>query len=99
MNRAPKVGDRVRYVGGVVTGPCVGTVEAIYKKELWPDDFYDDPDAVAGVTHKPTGLAPEKDWHVRMRVDELPERWPYGGASGTDNIFAPAVASLRKVSR
>lgn len=87
MRRCPKLGDRVRYLGGSVVGPCVGTVVAIYP--AFEGDAFDG---------RPTGKTlPEAEWHVGVRVDAVPERWCYGDSER----FAPAVASLRlaRVSR
>jgi hypothetical protein len=38
MDRAPKIGARVRFKGNMVTGPCTGVVEKIYKEYRYPDD-------------------------------------------------------------
>jgi len=37
-------------------------------------------------------LAPESEWHVRMRPDVLPEPWAYVG----NDVFAPGVDELER---
>jgi len=83
MRKCPAIGDRVRYIGGPVVGPCTGTVEAIYPTEEW--DYECD---------RPTGrYKPEHEWQVRMRVDALPTPWCYGSRTA----FAPEVSKLRRL--
>jgi hypothetical protein len=86
MNRCPKIGDRVRYKGGLVVGPCTGTVLRIYERDTWAEDIdWDAPDVIPGETIHPIGLAPERDWQIAMKCDERPSPWCYGD----DLVFAP----------
>lgn len=79
MRRLPKIGDRVRYVGAIHVGPCVGTVVAIY------------PEFEEGADGRLTGrYLPESSWHVGVRVDAVPVPWCYEG-----DRFAPALSMLR----
>jgi hypothetical protein len=84
MNKAPKVGSRARYPGGLVVGPCVGVVTKIYPKHEWDDDKSDYWNAVNG---KPL---PESEWSVSFKPDVLPEKWCYVGC----DKFAPSVSDL-----
>lgn len=67
-----RIGQRVHFVGGRVTGPCQGAVIGLY-----PPDPSTEGDPGGAV----------------IRVDELPERWPY-----KDNLFAPDVDEIELVS-
>ena len=85
MKTCPKIGDRVRFAGNYVTGPCVGTVEHVYKQRQYHEDKGDYWNAV----HAP--FLSQDQWHVRMRPDVKPERWPYGDSA----VFAPEVRALQ----
>jgi len=87
MNKAPKVGQRVRFNGSSVVGPCVGVVDRIYVHHTFDEDRSDEWNARNG---KPL---PESEWHVRMRPDTLPERWCYTG----NDAFAPSVSDVEPV--
>jgi len=87
MKRAPKVGQRVKFNGSVVVGPCVGVVEKVYVHHTFNEDMSDEWNARNG---KPL---PESEWHVRMRPDTLPERWCYTG----NDVFAPSVSDVEPV--
>lgn len=94
MKRCPKIGDRVRYKGGLVVGPCTGVVTAIYEKDTWSDDVdWDDPDVEPGVNTFPTGIASEEHWSVAMKCDTRPSPWCYGD----DLVFAPEVKRLSPI--
>jgi hypothetical protein len=67
--------------GSSVCGPLTGTVEAIYPE-------YEEPFGPF------SPLAPESEWHVRVRVDKVPAPWPYGGPDGEGRDIAPVVADL-----
>jgi hypothetical protein len=83
MNRCPKIGDRVRYKGGLTTGPCEGVVRAIYESEEWDKE-----------ADRPMGkLAPESEWAVGVEVDPLPAKWCYPKT----NRFAPSVKDVEIV--
>lgn len=84
MKRAPKVGDRVKYAGGLVVGPCVGVVEHVYINYTFDEDRSDEWNALNG---KPL---PEKEWAIRMKPDVLPAKWCYSGS----DAFAPRVAEV-----
>jgi hypothetical protein len=84
MNRCPKIGDRVKYPGGLVVGQCVGVVTKIYVKHEWDEDQSDRWNALYG---KPL---PEREWHVAMRPDVIPVKWAYTGSV----VFAPTVDDL-----
>lgn len=86
MDVLPKIGTRVRFSGNCATGPCTGTVKRIYKKYTYPEDTDWDSDE----NPAPSGLAPHRDWHAAVEVDEKPTPWPYGESK----LFAPAVGSL-----
>lgn len=86
MIRAPKIGERVAYVGGLTVTACTGVVTAIY-----PTYYYDEDDN--GDAIRETGTRPEREWHVAVKVDAIPDKWPYTGR----DQFAPDVARLRKI--
>lgn len=89
MKHAPKVGDRLRFVGNSVVGPCVGTVLKIYRSYRHPADWdWDRDDPPPRI-----GLAPEWEWHVAFKPDALPDPWCY-----VDNDkFAPCVCDLEPI--
>lgn len=90
MNRLPKIGERVRFKGSRVVGPCTGTVRQHYEEYRYPKGAdWDSDDAPA-----PIGLAPVEQWSVSVVVDEIPTPWPYGGR----NSFAPNVSELEAIS-
>lgn len=80
MKNAPAIGDRVTRSARPNCGAFNGVVIAIY-----PTYFYDE--ALDRETHQ----LPERQWHVGVQVDVVPELWPY---PGRDRI-APMVADLR----
>lgn len=84
MKKAPKVGQRVRFKGSVVVGPCVGVIEKIYVRHTFNEEMSDEWNALNGVP------LPESEWHVRMKPDLLPELWCYAG----NDCFAPPVSDL-----
>lgn len=85
MKTCPKVGSRVKFKGNLVVGPCAGVVEKIYPQEEWEDDD--------GIDVRPTGrMMPEKNWHVRMKVDAIPAKWCYDERG----VFAPEVCELTR---
>ena len=65
MKTLPPIGTRVRYRGGRVVGPCVGTIQKHFP------DF--DPDTLRERPFNP------QQWHVSIEVEKLPKRWPYPG--------------------
>ncbi len=81
MNKCPKIGSRVSYPGRPGLGACVGIVTAIYKTYIWDDEL-----------EREGPLRPEREWHVGMRPDVLPDPWGYVGV----DTFAPQVAKLTK---
>ena len=87
MRTAPKIGQRVRFKGSCVVGPCAGTVEKIYVHHTFDESQTDEWNAVHG---KPL---PESQWHVRFKPDRLPELWCYQGS----DVFAPQVADLERL--
>ena len=99
MNKCPKIGDRVRYVGGLVVGPCTGVVTHIYKNIAYDQDILDDAmdsdedEWFAALRRAERGLRPESEWQVTLKVDQKPEKWCYG----KDDRFAPEVKDLRKL--
>lgn len=77
MKIIPKIGQRVSYDGWL--GPLTGTV-----KEIYPDfDAH---------TLTDTPFDPET-WSVSMKVDELPDNWPY---TGTDRLV-PAIDEIEPI--
>jgi hypothetical protein len=99
MNKCPKIGDRVRYIGGLVVGPCTGTITAIYKKDDYDPDllddameFDDDETYFAALRRARRGIAAESEWQVGLKVDVKPAKWCYGKSES----FAPEVKDLRK---
>lgn len=96
MNKAPGIGQRVRYVGGHADRDSVtGTVEKISITRTYRDDIdWDDPDLTdADVKRAETGDAPQSEWKAHVRVDELPAWWPYGDC----DIFCPDVSCLQPI--
>lgn len=88
MTKAPKVGTRVRFKGGLSVGPCTGTVTRIYPAYRWDEDLEKE-------TWDPL---PENKWSVEMQVDEIPEKWPYAyGPCG--GKFAPEVSEIVRIRR
>lgn len=91
MNKAPKIGERIKLNEGHRYFPCVGTIEKIHPKKnciteaddpRWDDqDFFGEYD----------GMLPESEWQVTMVVDVLPKDWAYG-----ENCkkFCPDVSEL-----
>ena len=82
MNKVPKVGQFVTFIGNSVTGECTGVVLLIY-----PQYIYDDANG-----RETDELLPESEWHVAMRPGTIPHKWPYGDY----DTFAPQVSELRK---
>jgi hypothetical protein len=99
VNKCPKIGTRVRYIGGLVVGPCTGTVTAIYETIDYDQDILDDhtedDDAgwFAALRRANRGLRPQSEWHVGLKVDAKPEKWCYGESDS----FAPEVKDLRRL--
>ena len=93
MNRAPKIGERVRYREVCFKGEpyeetreVTGTVVRIYKKH---DDVFDDD----GEFVRAGPLLPPVKWKAAVKVDARPKWWPY---PNTD-MFAPDVACLEPI--
>jgi hypothetical protein len=83
MTKAPKIGDRVHYKGGLAVGPCAGIVTQIYPAYRWDDEL-----------EKETwDLLPEREWSVALTVDSIPDKWCYG----PDGKFAPEVSKLARI--
>lgn len=84
MNKAPRVGARVRCdIETPTRGRFTGVVYAVFPEVIWDYE-----------RHQPTGVfAPQRDWFVGVKVDAIPARWPY---PGVDRI-APCVADLELV--
>lgn len=83
MRKAPKIGTRVQVKRGHRYYPCVGTVMAIY-----PTYEYDDEN------DRPTNrLEPEREWHVGVKVDSIPQGWGYGER----DRFAPPVSEIEQI--
>ena len=77
MNKAPQVGDRVRYqppnTNYGMRMPVDGKVIAIFPNERAKDDQdWNSPTAPPWI-----GMAPETEWGVLVEVDEIPAWWPY----------------------
>ncbi len=75
MKTKPTIGQRVSYEGWL--GPLTGTVVRIF-----PD--FDEH------TLRDNPFDPET-WAASVKVDELPENWPYIGS----DRFAPDIAELQ----
>ena len=90
MNKCPKVGDKVSYPGGLVVGPCTGTVTAIYVSHY--SDYLEDEDCDEEIYRKRRGPMPEREWHVAVKVDRVPEKWCYTGS----DTFAPEVKTMKR---
>ena len=85
MTRCPKIGTRVQVEPGLTHSGFIGTATKLY-----PQYRYDD------IGDRPTDeLLPESEWHVCVKVDRVPDRWPY---PGTD-LIAPPVSELRRAPR
>jgi hypothetical protein len=96
MNKCPKIGDRVRFVGHEVVGPCTGTVEKIYQTHYYDEDELDaalDGDDDMAIRRARRELKPQSEWHVALKVDAKPEPWCYGESTS----FAPEVKDLEKI--
>jgi hypothetical protein len=80
MKKCPEIGTRVWVPPSLISGAYRGTVTAIY-----PTYEYDE------IAQRETDkILPEWEWHVAVKVDVIPDRWPY---PGTD-LIAPEVKSL-----
>ena len=79
MNSCPKIGTRVKYRGSNNVGACVGIVTGAYPTYYWPIE-----------AHREGNLLPEREWHVSMKPDVLPEPWCYVGQTK----FSPCVKDL-----
>lgn len=79
MTKLPKIGDKVKYSGGLVVGPCEGVVTRIYPAYRWDDDL----------ERETWDLLPESEWSVELQVISLPSKWCYSG-----DRFAPEVSRL-----
>jgi len=88
MNKCPKVGDRVKYPGGLVVGPCVGIVTKIYVRHEWDEDKSDRWNALYGKALH------ERDWHIAFKPDTIPEKWAYKG----NDCFCPLVSEVEAES-
>jgi hypothetical protein len=91
MKKAPKVGDRIKLKPGHRYYPCTGIVTRVWPKRLCLNDqeLIDDPDAMPRYG---SGQAPESEWQVSMKVDQLPKDWAYVGA----DTFCPEVSDLER---
>ena len=79
MKSLPAIGDRVRYSGRGDCGPYTGTVTDYYPTYVHRNGFN---------THIP--VTDESMWHVQVRVETLPDPWPYPGT----HTIAPQVADI-----
>lgn len=93
MRKAPKIGQRVRYshtldYPGATPRTATGIVTKIWPKRIClnDDELVADDDAMP----RYGGLKPESEWQVTMKVDTIPEWWPYR----ENDKFCPAVAEL-----
>ena len=95
METAPKIGQRVRYLGKENhVGPCTGTVIRVYPNDVWDEDLdWSDDDLEPGVNVFPIGRDHERNWQVAFKCDERPSPWPYGG----DLLFAPSVSEIHPI--
>lgn len=91
MKKAPKIGERVRYLSTELIayekGPrtCTGIITKLYPRH---DDKFDDD----GEFVRRGPLLPESGWKVCMQVDRpLPKWWGYGQDC---DVFAPGVDEL-----
>lgn len=89
MDRIPEIGTRVSYPGGLVVGPCTGTVRAIYPAHDPAPGYEWEDEEVVWIKAR---FDPER-WKVSMEVDELPEKWCYGELK----FFAPAIADIEPI--
>lgn len=88
MNKCPKIGDRVKLKPDHRFGPLTGTVMAIYPTN---NDVFDE----EGDFVRRGPPRPEREWHVGLKVDAIPECWSY---PGTDR-FAPEVCELINLTK
>lgn len=87
MEKAPKVGTKVRYAGDWNTMRGVtGTVTKLYQEH---DDVFDDD----GEFVRAGPLLPPRDWKAAVRVDAKPKDWPYAG----HDEFCPSVSELQPI--
>jgi hypothetical protein len=90
MNRIPKIGERVRYEGSSVVGPCIGIVKRIYPA-LDPAPGQDESDDDCRYVKAP--FDPER-WQVAMEVEgDLPSPFVYPNTKQ----FAPAINEIEPV--
>ena len=85
MTQAPAIGTRVTVRANRIHGVLHGIVTKIYPTYRYDEDL-----------DRPTNaLLPESEWHVCVKVDRVPKRWPY---TGTD-LIAPNVSDLKELSK
>lgn len=101
MRKCPRVGERVRFVGNLVVGPCTGVVEKIYQTVAYDEaqldaaqELDEDREYYAALRRAERGLKPESEWHVSLKVDVKPEKWCYGDY----DKFAPEVKELARAT-
>lgn len=95
MDKAPKIGQRVRYKV-FAREEVTGTVEKIHKTRTYRDDVDWDDDNLtdADVRAAETGTAHEAEWKATVRIDAKPAWWPYGDHM----VFCPTVGDLQPVT-
>lgn len=87
MDRLPKIGERVRFAGNTVVGPCVGTVTRIYPSHV-PAPGQDEEDDNCRYIQGP--FDPEK-WRVALGVEgELPTPFVYPNTKS----FSPSINDI-----
>lgn len=87
MDRMPEIGERVKYKGSSVVGPCVGVVRAIYPSHVPAPGQDEDDDGCRYVQ----GLFDPEHWSVAVEVEgELPELFVYPNT----NRFAPTISDI-----
>lgn len=87
MERLPNIGERVRYKGSSVVGPCVGTVARIYPAHD-PAPGHDESDDDCRFVQAP--FDPER-WAVSFEIEgELPTPFVYPDTRS----FAPRISDI-----
>ncbi len=87
MNRLPEIGERVRFRGSSVVGPCVGIVRRIYPSHV-PAPGQDEDDENCRYVRGPFD---PQHWSVAFEVEgELPTLFVYPDT----NTFSPSISEI-----
>lgn len=88
MDNLPKIGERVKFAGSSIVGPCTGIVRRIYPSHV-PAPGQDEDDENCRYVQGP--FDPEH-WHVSFEVEgEMPTPFVYTET----RCFAPTIAEIQ----